>query len=256
MARLPVSILLLARDEGAALDRLLGELSFAAETVVVWDPSGTPETKAFADRRGARVFERALAGFGAQRRFALERCREPWVLWIDADERLDARSVRAIERTVAEGRANGYTLERRTYFLGRRIRWCGWQGERVLRLFRRESSSFDDAPVHERIRVSGAVEPLEATLEHHSYATWDACVEKLVRYARAGAERARERGRRASVLDLIVRPPLRFFRMYVLQLGVLDGAHGFVVCALAAAQVFLKYAWLWAPPPGPASGRS
>jgi (heptosyl)LPS beta-1,4-glucosyltransferase len=34
--------------------------------------------------------------------------------------------------------------------------------------------------------------------------------------------------------------------MYLLQLGFLDGAHGFVLCALAAAQVFLKYAELWA----------
>jgi hypothetical protein len=33
--------------------------------------------------------------------------------------------------------------------------------------------------------------------------------------------------------------------MYVLQLGVLDGAHGLVLCALASAQVFLKYAELW-----------
>jgi uncharacterized protein YggT (Ycf19 family) len=48
------------------------------------------------------------------------------------------------------------------------------------------------------------------------------------------------------MLDVLVRPPLRFLRMYVLQLGVLDGAHGLVLCALAAVQVFLKYAELWA----------
>ena len=61
----------------------------------------------------------------------------------------------------------------------------------------------------------------------------------------AAAEQARREGRRAGALDVILRPPLRFFRMYVLQLGFLDGAHGLVLCALAAAQVFLKYAEVW-----------
>jgi len=89
---------------------------------------------------------------------------------------------------------------------------------------------------------------LDPPLEHHSYATWSDCRDKLVRYAAAGAEAARRRGRRAGALDVVMRPPLRFARMYVLQLGFLDGAHGAALCALAAAQVFLKYAELWASP--------
>ena len=44
---------------------------------------------------------------------------------------------------------------------------------------------------------------------------------------------------------MLVRPPLRFLRQYVLQFGFLDGAPGLVLCAFAAAQVFLKYAELW-----------
>ena len=56
----------------------------------------------------------------------------------------------------------------------------------------------------------------------------------------------RNRILRAGPLDLLLRPPLRFLRMYVLQLGVLDGAHGLALCGLAAAGVYLKYAGLWA----------
>ncbi len=243
--RAPISVLLLARDETAELERLLPALAFAAEIVVVWDSGGDPATRAAAERSGARVLARALDGFGPQRAFALAHCREPWVLWVDADERPDARAIAAAADAAASSEVAAYTLERRTYFLGREIRWCGWRGERVLRLFRREHARFDDAPVHERVLVTDPVRPLAGTLEHHSYATWDACVAKLRRYAHAGAEKAWRAGRRASALDVVVRPPLRFVRMYVLQLGVLDGAHGAIVCALAAAQVLLKYAELW-----------
>jgi hypothetical protein len=251
--RLPVSVLLLARDETAGLESLLPALAFAREVVVVWDAHGDPATRAAAERLGARVHERALDGFGPQRRFALAQCREPWVLWLDADERLDERAVAEVRRvTGGPPEADGFALERRTFFLGRRIRFCGWRGETVLRLFRREGAAFDDAPVHERVRVEGRLGRLDGVIEHHSYATWEVCERKLVDYARAGAERARRAGRRAGPLDVVVRPPLRFLRMYVLQLGVLDGFHGFLVCALAAAQVFLKYAVLWSGrPAGP-----
>jgi glycosyltransferase involved in cell wall biosynthesis len=246
MEPLPVSVLLLARDEAARIGALIRSLSFAREVVVVVDAASRDDTAAVAERAGARVFVRAFDGFGAQRRFALAQCREPWVLWIDADEALAPGAGARIAAAIAAPAAAGWRIERVTWFLGRRIRWCGWRGERVLRLFRRDAASFDDQPVHETVRVEGHVADLGAVIEHHSYDTWADCVQKMVRYAAAGAEQARRVDRGATWLDVIARPPLRFVRMYVLQLGVLDGAHGLVLCALAAVQVFLKYAELWA----------
>jgi len=250
---LPISVLLLARDETRRLEALLPTLDFAREVVVVWDPRGDPGARVAVERARARVFERVFAGFGLQRQFALARCSEPWVLWLDADERLTPGSVEALRRHCGEtgpvpGAAGpaGFELSRRGWFLGVPIRFCGWGGERVLRLFRRTRARFDDAPVHERVIVDGPVAVLEgARIEHDSYTTWADCREKLVRYAAAGAEQARREGRRAGALEVLLRPPLRFFRMYVLQFGFLDGAHGLVLCALAAAQVFLKYAEIW-----------
>jgi len=248
--RLPISVLLLARDEARRLDTLLPALSFAREVVVVMDAATRDDTRAVAERHGARVLERALEGFGSQRRFGLAACREPWVLWIDADERLDARAAASLAAVVSGSgdRAAGFRIERRTWFLGRRIEHCGWRGEKVLRLFRREAACFDDALVHETVRVKGAIADLAGTIEHRSYETWAECRDKMVRYAAAGAARARRAGRRAGPLDVLLRPLARFIRMYVLQLGILDGAHGVVLCALAAAQVLLKYAELWASP--------
>ncbi len=248
MDPLPVSVLLLARDEAARLAELLPRLSFARELIVVVDAATRDATREVAARHGARVLERALDGFGPQRRFGLEAAREPWVLWLDADERLDRLALDGIRDAVGRGDAAGYRLTRATWFLGRRIRHCGWRGEKVLRLFRREAARFDDAPVHEQVRVEGRIAELAGLIEHRSYERWEDCREKLNRYAAAGAEQLRRRGRRAHPLDLVLRPPLRFLRMYVLQAGFLDGAHGLALCALAAAQVLLKYGALWAEP--------
>lgn len=248
---LPVSALLLVRDETAAVEALLPALGFVREVVVVWDAGGDPATRAAAERLGARVFTRALDGFGPQRQFALERCSQDWVLWIDADERLAAGAEAAIAAAIASTPAvPAVRMALRTsFFLGRRIRHCGWANECLPRLFTRAGARFDDAPVHERVILDGAREIAAAgrfEIEHHSYPDWRTCREKLVRYAAAGAEKAARAGRRAGPLDVLARPPLRFLRQYVLQLGFLDGGHGLVLCALAAAQVRLKYAELWA----------
>ncbi len=247
--KLTVSVLLLARDEVRDLEALLPSLAFAREVVVVWDPRGDRAARDAAERLGARVFERPFEGFGPQRAFALAQCTQEWVLWIDADERLTPGSVATIARIVGGPEVGGVAMARRTsFFLGRRIRWCGWRDERLPRLFLRAGARFDDAPVHERVIVDGPVRlepggPFE--IEHHSYPTLESCVEKMLRYAPANAEKAWREGRRAGPLDPLVRPPLRFLRQYVLQLGFLDGAHGLVLCGFAAAQVFLKYAALW-----------
>lgn len=242
---LPISILLLARDAAAELDVLLPTLDFAREVVIVVDAASDEATREVAERRGARVFVRALDGFGPQRAFALAQCREPWVLWIDTDERLGPGAAASFAKVVRSNLIAGCELQRQSWFLGRRIRHCGWQNEWVLRLFRREHARFDDAPVHEQVHVDGARATIDVMIEHHSYASWRDCATKLVRYAHAGAEGARRRGKRASVLDVMLRPPLRFVRMFVVQQGFRDGAHGAVLCALAAAHVFLKYGELW-----------
>jgi glycosyltransferase involved in cell wall biosynthesis len=248
MSQLPISVLLLARDEADRLERLLPTLAFAREVVVVVDAATRDRSREVATRLGAVVHERALDGFGAQRQFALSQCHEDWVLWIDADERLDPPAVASLARAVAADGVAGYRWLRRTWFLGRVIRYCGWRGEKVLRLFRRDRARFDDAPVHEKVIVSGALDDLPGTIEHMSYERWSDCRDKLFRYAEAGAASARRAGRRAGPWDVVLRPPLRFLRMYVLQAGFLDGAHGAVLCALAAAQVLLKYAELWTQP--------
>ena len=247
---LPVSVLLLVRDETADVRELLPQLAFARERVVVWDANGDPDTRMAAAALGAEVHARAMQGFGAQRQFALAQCHEDWVLWLDADERLDEHARAAIRDFLARAAVaptlSGLQFVRRTWFLGSRIRFCGWQGERLLRLFRRAGARFDDALVHEQLIPPPGERRSDprAVIEHHSYRTWAVCVAKMHRYAEANARKIHLAGKRANALDPWVRPVLRFVRQYVLQLGVLDGVRGFQVCWLAAAQVHEKYARL------------
>jgi (heptosyl)LPS beta-1,4-glucosyltransferase len=248
---LPLSVLLLARDEGPRLAALLPRLGFARQVLVVLDTASQDDSREVAIRYGAEVVERGLDDFGRQRQFGLEHCREPWVLWLDADERLDADAEAALSSVVLNpASAAAYRLERHSWFLGRRIRHCGWRNERILRLFRRAHARFEPAILHERVAIDGPIADLPGVLEHHSYPDWRTCRDKLFRYSRLGAEKARRQGKRSGALDVLLRPAARFVRMYVLQAGFLDGMHGLALCALASTQVLLKHLDLWADPMG------
>ena len=139
---------------------------------------------------------------------------------------------------------SAFALERRGHFLGRPIRFCGWQGERVTRLFRRARAHFDDARVHERVRIEGRIGRLAGRIEHDSYATEAECARKLRDYARAGALEACAAGRTAGGGTGSCGRPCASCGCTCSSSGSSTAAAGLRLCALAAAQVRLKYATL------------
>ena len=128
-------------------------------------------------------------------------------------------------------------------FLGRWIRFCGWQRDRVLRLFRNGKGHYPETAVHERLVLDGAAGTLEGDLLHHPYRDLGDHIERMRSYSRRGALELHRRGR-SWFPAVLINPPARFFRMYLLQLGFLDGLPGLLLCTLASIQVFFKYAFL------------
>jgi glycosyltransferase involved in cell wall biosynthesis len=214
----------------------------------VVDSGSTDSTRAVAAGLGARVVEHPYESAARQKNWALPQLRHPWVLILDADERLSPELSEEI-RTVLSGESpyDGYFLQRRSYFLGRQIRHCGWDRDRILRLFRNGRGRYDDRRVHETLHLEGRAGLLRAPLLHFTYRTFNDYLDKLGRYSARGADDLRATGRGPSVVDLVIRPPARFVRMYVLQRGFLDGIHGLLLCTLTAGSVWLKYARLFEP---------
>ena len=243
MSRPRLTALVPTRNEEKNLEACLASLAFADEIVVV-DSESTDRTVEIARAHGARVLVRRFDDWSSQKNWALAQLAHPWALCVDADERVDAELAAAIAGLPEEPAAGGYRLARHNWFLGRRIRHSGWQGDAVVRLFRRAAGRFEGT-IHERVVGLPRVEDLPGALLHHPYRTWSDYERKLWRYARANARMAYDAGRRAGPLAMILRPPVRFGRMYLAQGGFLDGGAGLALCGLSAVAVFVKYALLW-----------
>jgi glycosyltransferase involved in cell wall biosynthesis len=229
-----LSAFLITQDEEHDLPDCLRSLAGLADEVVVVDSGSRDRTTAIARDHGARVIERPMAGFGAQKQFALEQASQPWALSIDADERVTPALAAAIRVALAAPAADGYTIRREIRFLGRTLRHGGLGDDWVLRLVRRDRARFTDAVVHERLTVDGRVARLAGTLEHIPYADVAEHAEKSARYSVLAAREQFARGRRWRPWHAL-RPGWEFVVRYGLRLGFLDGAAGYTWARLSAA---------------------
>lgn len=239
----PLTVVIPTLNEASQITECVRALTWADE-IIVADGGSSDDTPTLARAAGARVMNGAWPTIAAQRNAAIASAKHEWVLAVDADERVGGDLAREIAAVIAAPAHGAYAARRRNVYLGRPIRHSGWGDDWVVRVFRK-SGRFVEQRVHEHLERQPDVGRLSAPLEHTPYRSLAHHFEKLDRYATWAARDLADRGRRARITDVIVRPPLRFLRTYVVQLGVLDGWRGALLSGFAALSVFLKYARLW-----------
>jgi glycosyltransferase involved in cell wall biosynthesis len=242
-----VSVIIITRDEEADIAACLASVDFARERIVV-DSGSTDATVRIARAAGAVVHETAdWPGFGPQKNRALAQATQPWVLSIDADERVTPELRSEILRVVqaGEGGCEVWDMPRRSSFCGQYMLHSGWYPDRVTRLFRRGAARFSDDLVHERLVSDRPLGHLRSDLLHATYPDLETALDKLDRYSTAAARGMAQGGRRASLGGAVIRGLWAFFRTYVLRLGFLDGRLGFVLAVTVAEGTYYKYLKLW-----------
>ena len=234
-----------AMNEADRISDCLASLAFCDELLVV-DSHSTDDTREIAASFGARVIERDWPGMPAQRAFAIGEAGSDWVLCIDADERVTPElraEIEGLRRSGFRG-ADGYEFPRPVQYLGRWVRRGTWYPDRQLRLFDRRLARVAGRDPHDHIEVDGRVGRLEGELHHIPYRSFADHMRTIEGYTTKMARGMHERGRRASTVDLVVRPWVRFVRFYFLKAGFLLGWRGLLLAFLAAHYVRLKYAKL------------
>ncbi len=242
--KIPLSVAIIAKNEAQNLPACLESVGFAEQIVVV-DSGSTDGTADIARSFGCQVYNEPWHGFGAQKQFAIDRCTHPWVLLLDADERIPAATAIAIREIVESDsqEAAGYSFPRKNFFQGRWIRHL-WGKDRVVRLFRKTLGRMTAARVHESVEVRGPVRDLEVPLDHYTESSLEKLLIKIDHYSTLGAQEAFDAGKRASVWTAAFLAFFAFLQSYVLKRGFLDGVQGLTLSVAESVNKFFKYAKL------------
>ncbi len=243
-ATIPLSVAFITLNEEERLPDCLASVAFARDIVVV-DSGSTDKTVAIAEAHGARIFHQPWQGFGPQKQFAIDRCANPWVLILDADERVPEETAAEIRATLAGSpRHAAYSLPRRNYFLGRWIRHAGWWPDRTVRLFRRDCCRMPPQLVHEALAVNGSVGEIQNPLLHQTSRNLQEVLRKINHYSTAGAQELYRQGEGASLVKAVLRAWWAFVHNYFFRFGLLDGSPGLIIAVSDAVNKFYKYAKL------------
>lgn len=235
-----ISAFVITYNEEYNIEECLRSLTFCDEIVVV-DSFSTDSTVKISENYTNQVFTHQFENYSEQRKFAIEKCSNDWVLWLDADERV-TDELRA-EISALDFRFDGYELPRKTIYLGKWIKHCGWYPDYHTRLFNKNKMHIDGRPVHEGISGSGKIGRLENPLLHFSYKNISEHILKMDKYTTFLADNYKKNASLPYlVLSLWLRPVFKFTKMYLIKLGFLDGIRGVIVSALSAFYVFLKFA--------------
>ena len=264
-----ISVIVPVKDEAENLRRCLPALAWADEVFVV-DSLSRDETPRVAAEHGARIVPFHFNGtYPKKKNWALDNLpfRNEWVLIVDADEVVPPALAEEIRLRTEADEADGFSLNMKYFFLGRRIKHCGYAEAWNLRLFKHRLGRYERMPAtpgaptgdneaHEHVELDGRVRRLVHELDHHAYPTIHTWVEKHNRYAAWEAEQFErflrepipasigpgkrfKRRLKKVYLRLPCRPLVRFLYAYVVRLGFLDGFPGFVFCGLLAFYEFL-----------------
>ena len=162
---LPLSVILISLNEAHHMEGVLENLSGWAEQVFLIDSFSVDATVDIALAHGVHVVQRRFRDFGDQWNYALDHLpiETPWTMKIDPDERLPDALKAEIEQAIAAGPADGFSFQRRLWFMGKPMP----VRQPVVRVWRTGKCRFSDVIVNEHPIVEGTVTELTAEMEHH-----------------------------------------------------------------------------------------
>jgi glycosyltransferase involved in cell wall biosynthesis len=240
LGREKISCFIVCQNEEGQIVDCLESVRWCDEIVVV-DGGSRDRTPELCRQYTERVLYNPWPGYVEQKRFGFAHTSYPWVLNVDADERVSPAlrdEILAVLHNPPRA-VHGYYVRRLVYYLGRWWYRGPWYPGYRLRLVRRAHASWGGRDPHDLAVVRGRTRRLRKPLLHYTYRDVSdhlATINHLTNVA-AGVGQAR-----AGLWGLLFRPAWRFAWTYTFAGGFREGFAGLFVCMTAAFYVFLRLA--------------
>jgi glycosyltransferase involved in cell wall biosynthesis len=238
-----LTALVITYNEEQNIKIVLDHLAFADEIIVVDSFSSDKTFEIAASFKNVKVFQRSFDNFACQRNYALSLASNSWILFMDAVERLTPELQQEISFVIHQkNSASAYFMRRNFMFENKKLRFSGWQTDKIIRLFKKENASYNIKKiVHEKLIVNGRIGKLKNRLVHHSYSNYDDYKQKMVFYGQLKAQEEVLKETSPNFFHFYIRPAYQFLNQYLVRFGFLDGKKGVIICYLNALSVAVRF---------------
>lgn len=232
-------------NEERNIAECIRSLKQVCNEVIVVDSLSQDRTREIAEQEGARVYIQSYLGDGIQKNVALKYVTNPWVISIDADERLTPELVQFLKNTDLEHTPyDGFAVRRRNYIGSRWVKSCGWYPDYLVRIYRHSKLRFADVKQHAWVPSDNTLR-IKADLIHYRYRNLGELFAKPERnYSTRGAKILYLKGKKVNALTPVWHGVGAFVSNYFFRGGILGGIDGLTLSLAVANNSYLKYAKL------------
>lgn len=236
-----LSVLIITYNEEKNIDALISNIDFADEIIIV-DSFSTDKTIDLLKKyKHVKVYQHKFENFSIQRNHTLKYAKHPWVLVLDADERLSDSLKKEIIKTInAHPKENGFYIKRSFYFKEQLIHFTGLKIDKNLRLFKKNGVKYYGI-VHEKPTVAKPIGILKNPLWHYSYKSYKHFYQKISYYNKLKALEKFNKKQKPNIFKAFLHPFYTFFSRYIIRLGILDGKRGMLLSYIFAKGVADRY---------------
>ncbi len=244
---LPLSVFIIAKDEADRIEKTIESVSGWVDEVIVIDSGSVDDTVAVATKRGARVVHNDWPGYGPQKRFGEDQCRNDWLLNLDADEEVTPALASELKEMFASGsykQAGGWRIMIRDVY-AHEERPAPWAyGYHQIRLYDRHQGRFSESTVHDTVRpnTDTVIKSVKQIIAHRSIRSLDFQVGKYNRYSNMQVADLRARSRRLPKRRLLTEFPAAFLKAYFVRRYRKYGWWGLILSVNYAHARFLRVA--------------
>jgi glycosyltransferase involved in cell wall biosynthesis len=239
-----ISCVIITKNEEKNIDRCLKSLQGVVDEIIIIDSFSTDNTKEICRNYNTQFIQTDWKGYSETKNYGNSLATFSYILSIDADEALSKELAKELVNLRNSGRllADAYYFNRLTNYCGKWIRHCGWYPDSKLRLFKKEKGRWEGV-IHEQINMAedSSITSLKHDLLHYSYYSINEHLYQMIRFTDLMALDYFNKGKKPTILKIIISPLIKFLKSYILQAGFLDGYYGFIICILSSCATFLKY---------------
>jgi len=243
--KLPISVVIVAKDEEAHIEKTLKSVIWSDDIIVVVGKS-RDRTKEISEKYTSNIYEREQDVEGTHRNWSYQKAKNKWVLSLDGDEVVTPELKGEISILLDNDpeKFAAYAIPLRNYIGTKWVRYGGWYPASKVRLFQKDKFRYEEVGVHPRVFIDGECGQLSKDIIHRGYPTVEHFLGSLNYQTTQEAKKWYDEKRRIGFLKIFRKSADRFLRSFILKRGYKDGMVGFIVAyfgGLYQMMSFIKY---------------